>query len=228
MNFENPLINIPPPESEAQQEPKDENKQHKGNSIGRWMKKTAALAGAVGVGYFGSMGDATSAEAVSADHGTGPKFENSDGQSVRKTIESSELFDVLYKDKASTWGVEYVKKVKEGRSILAQRYVKIDNSTMETTVLGEYDNLIDASQGLSKMADVPEQVRKSAQHDLDIVQTERNFQASGLVEPKGDASGKTHIEERSFTGYGLNTINKVEVDEKGNVVHLVESNTGEK
>ena len=227
MNFENPLINTPPPESEMQQEPKDENKQHKGNSIGRWVKKTAALAGAVGVGYFGSMGDATAGDTVRAGHGTGHKQKIRETQPVQKTVESSN-FMMLYKDGTSTWGVEYVNKTVEGRGILAQRFVQINDTTGEKKILGEYNNLLEASEALAKMPDVPEQVRESAKHDVDIVQTERNFQASGLTEPSGDASGKTHIEERHFTGYGLNTTNKVEVDVNGKVVHLIEPNIGEK
>ena len=58
-----------------------------------------------------------------------------------------------------------------------------------------------------------------AQQDLD---TERAFQASGLVAPNGNPNEKTHIEERFFNGYGINVKTRVLVDEHGKVVRLLE------
>jgi len=44
--------------------------------------------------------------------------------------------------------------------------------------------------------------------------------------PEGvSPAGKTHIEMRSFQGYGIETRQKVEVDERGNVVRVLEIET---
>ena len=199
MSIENPLANTPPLEDvPEQEEAKEQTKKESGSKIGKLIskvKKTAALAGAVGVGYFGSMGNS----------------------------EAADLFEVLYKDTKITWGVEYVKKSKDGRNFLALRYVKIDDATGTVTIIGQYNNVIEASKGLAKVAGIPEQIVKHAQHDAAAVEMERSFQASGFTEQTGDASGKTHVEERHFTGNGINATNTVEVDEKGKVVRLIDS-----
>ena len=124
------------------------------------------------------------------------------------------------------WGVEYFPKQIEHRNILAMRYVKINESTGVKEVLGEFDNLIEASEGLSKIKDLPQNMKKLVDHELGFINTEKSFKASGLVKGVENPVGKTHIEKREFKGYGIEVENKVEVDEKGNVVQLVESKHG--
>ncbi len=226
MSLENPLANTPPLEDASEQEVKAEAKIKSRNKLGgliNKVKKTAALAGVVGVGYFGSMGSGEAADASLLENTPNTKHEEVTESSAGKTMEASELFEVLYKETKITWGVEYVKKSKEGRNFLAQRYVKIDDATGVVTILGEFDNVIEASKGLAKVADVPEQIVKHAQHEAGAVEMERSFQASGFTEPTGDASGKTHVEERHFKGNGIDATNTVEVDEKGKVVRLIDS-----
>lgn len=137
-------------------------------------------------------------------------------------IESSNSLDVLHREKEFTWGIEYVPKEKDGRGFLAQRYVKIENKTGKTTTLGEYDNIFQAAEGALKILDLPEVIRQHAQRDASIIQTEKDFQFSGLTEPTGNIEGETHIEERNFEGYGIHAKTKVEVDEAGNVVKLLQ------
>jgi hypothetical protein len=132
-------------------------------------------------------------------------------------IESTDSFDVLHRDKQFTWGVEYVPK----REFIAQRYVKIDNSTGEITILGEFDNVFQAAEGIAKISDIPEKIKQRAERDAKAIQIERDFQASGLTKPTGKVEGKTHIDERSFEGYGVKAKTVVEVDEAGNVVKLL-------
>ncbi len=72
----------------------------------------------------------------------------------------------------------------------------------------------------------PEYVKPLTPHELAAVKTELEFQRSGLVEPKlkdGKPVGKTHIEDRSFKGDGIDVKTKVEVDEEGSVVKLVDA-----
>jgi hypothetical protein len=184
------------------------------------VRKTAALAGAVGVGYFGGM------EGVAGDvhnhEKDGPKSTHREGgSSLGKRIESSNTFDVLERDKQFTWGIEYVPKQEVGGGFIAERYVKINNKTGETTVLGEYNNVLEAGKSISAMPDVPEKVRSHAQYASNAIQTEKNFQASGLTEPTGNREGKTYVAEKEFEGYGIKAKTTVEVDEAGKVVRLV-------
>jgi len=137
-------------------------------------------------------------------------------------VKLSKHLVVLNQGKEFTWGVEYVPKQEDNKTIFSQRYVKIENKTGKATILGEYDSVTRAAEEISKIPDLPEEIRHRAQQDADAVQMERNYQASGLVEPTGKVGGKTHIEERNFEGYGIKTKTKVEVDEAGNVVRLLE------
>lgn len=135
---------------------------------------------------------------------------------------SGGFFLVMHSDKQYTWGIEYVPKKKEGKRISVQRYVKVDNKTGKATTLGEFDNVFQAAEGASKIPDLPEEIKRHAQRGVEIIQTERNFQASGLTQPTGNIEGKTHVEKRKFHGYGINAETEVEVDEAGNVVRLLQ------
>jgi hypothetical protein len=195
----------------------------KGGKISSFIKRQLGLAATVGLGYIGGMH-----ESVASGQDTMTKASISPEQSAESIQDDSSerdgnSFEVLHKDHAFIWGVEYVPKKHDGKNILAERFVKIDTKTNETSIIGEYNNLIEAAEGLSKITDLPESILRSARANLDAIQTEKDFQASGLVEPNNDISGKTHVETRTFKGYGIETKNKVEVDEKGMIVDLQSS-----
>jgi hypothetical protein len=226
MSIENPLTNVPLSEDVSEPEPNAETKIRPSNKLGgliNKVKKTAALAGAVGVGYFGSLGNAEARDVSVPENSTGPKFEHVTDQSAGKPIEAPGMFEVLFRENNTTWGVEYVSKSKDGRNFLAQRYVKVDDLTGTVNIVGEYDNVIEASKGLAKTAGVPEQIIKHAQYDAGAIETERRFQASGFTESTGDAGGKTHVEERRSEEYGVQATNTVEVDDNNKVVRIIGS-----
>ena len=205
---------------------KDE--EEKTGKLSKFVKRHLGLTATVGLGYLGGMQENAASGQETMEKA--PIVSEKSAESIQD--DSSErdgnLFQILHKDQAFSWGVEYIPKKHDGRNILAQRFVKIDAKTNKTTVLGEYDNLFQASEGLSKIKDLPESILRLARADLGKIETERNFQASGLVEQSGDVAGKTHVEKRSFKGFGIETKNQVEVDEKGNVVKLVSSEIGGK
>jgi len=200
----------------------------KTGKLSKFVKRHLGLATTVGLGYIGGM----EANAASGQEAVGKTPTVSGRLAENIQDDSSErdgnLFEVLHNDQAFIWGVEYVPKKHDSRNILAQRFVKIDKKTNETNVLGEYDNLFQVAEGLSKIKDLPESILKSIHSHLDAIRTERNFEASGLVQPNGHAVGKTHVETRNFKGFGIETKNQVEVDEMGNVVNLVSSEIGGK
>lgn len=81
MSFENPFTN-PAPESEQKGPERRETEVEKqpvskrsGKTLGGWVKKQAALAGAVGLGFLGSMQE-TAAAPPAAEKGGGPKTEH--------------------------------------------------------------------------------------------------------------------------------------------------------
>ncbi len=102
-------------------------------------------------------------------------------------MESTDSFDVLCEDNDFSWGVEYVPKNDARRDIdyVAERYVKIDKSDNKT-ILGEFDDVVSAADALSKMPGIPEKVLDHAKRAMDAVKTERDFQDSGLTEPKSE------------------------------------------
>jgi len=224
MSIENPFK---APSSEQDEAEGERKAITAGGKAGRWLKKNVALAGAVGVGFFGNMQDNAVASPQKTEKDTGPKLEHlEDGARSfqEKTIGSTNMFEIVGMDSKATWGVEFVpKQDKDGKGFFAERYVKIDDASGATSVIGEYNDLFEAAEGISKIAGVPETVRKHAQLGASSVKTERDFQASGFTEPTGKVEGKTHIENREFEGYGIKANNKVEVDEKGNTVRLVDS-----
>jgi hypothetical protein len=221
MSIENPFGNLPP-EGKVDEHKAGQDKKKHSSKIGNWARKTAALAGAVGVGYFGSMQEGVSSNQTKLEGDVGPKLEQKENKSGVR-IETTDSFDVLHRDEEFTWGVEYVPRQNKDKGYLAERYVKINNETGKSTVLGEYDNIFDAAKGISKMTGIPEEVRQHAERDASIARTEKNFQASGFTEPTVSPEGKTHMEERTFEGYNIKAKNKVEVDEKGNVVRIADS-----
>jgi len=170
-----------------------------------WLRKTVALSGIIGLGYLGGTQESRASDAT-------------DG-SMSKT----NIFEVVHEDAESTWGIEYVPKRHDGRDIFAERYVKIDTKTGATDVIGEYDTVTAAAEGISKMGNVPPEVKALAERDAGVVQTERDFQASGFTEPVGHPTGHTRMELRTFDGYGVHAKNSVEVDEEGKPVHLADS-----
>jgi hypothetical protein len=95
---------------------------------------------------------------------------------------------------------------------------------VEIKTIGEYDDVMEAGKALSKIPGLPLLVRKHAMRDAAIIQTEKDFRASGLIEPDGNPEEKTHIEVRKFEGYNVKTKSEVEVDEHGKVVKLIDSN----
>jgi hypothetical protein len=228
MSFENPFQNIPPEKTEREPEiePIKIIKNGVANKLGGWMRRSVALAGAIGIGYFGGMQEGVSGDIPQKVEDKGaPKYHETVDVN-KEGIKPSDSFDVLHKDATSTWGVEYVKKSdNDGRNFLAERYVKIDNATGKTTILGEYDNVLQSAEGISKLDGIPEQIKKYASRAASAVKTERAFQASGFTAPTGveKVKGKVHLEKRNFEGYGVKAQNTVEVDEDGNVVRLIDS-----
>src|SRR3989344_3375351 len=185
MSFENAPQNIPLEKNAEQNRKKPDSK------FVRGVKKTLAEGSSTGAGYFGSMGEGQAKGAENlvnfGKQGETARERISESKGTReKLIESSNLFEVLDRDGEFTWGVEYVKKQgKDGHGFLAERYIKINNDTKETTILGEYDNVLQVAEGISKMRDVPEKVREYAQSAASVIKTERAFQQSGLTEPGG-------------------------------------------
>ncbi len=59
--------------------------------------------------------------------------------------------------------------------------------------------------------------------EMKAVETERNLQKSGLVNPTKAPQGKLHREERSFKGDNIDVTTEILADEKGNVANLVEA-----
>ena len=172
------------------------------------------------------LGAALSHSAEAADLGNKQEtVTNHSGPDIR--MESQDLQDdieIQAIEGGFKWGIQYVpKKTVEHGDILAMRYVKINEHTGVQETLGEFDNLIQAAEGISKIQDMPQNMKKLIQHNLGAINTERAFQASGMVEGVKNPIGKTHIEDRTFKGYGIEAHNKVEVDEQGNVVKLVDS-----
>ena len=224
MSLENPFQTPLPEQDKSEGEMKAAAPSGK---VGKWLKKNVALAGAVGVGFFGGMQENAGASPQKAEKDTRPKLEHREDEarsSQGRKIESTDSFDVLLRDGKTTWVVEYVpKQDKDGKGFLAERYVKIDDASGTVSIIGEYNNVFETAEGISKIADVPEIVRKHAQLGASSVKTERAFQASGFTEPTGKVEGKIHIENREFEGYGIKANNKVEVDEKGNIVRLIDS-----
>ncbi len=165
----------------------------------------------------------TPAQAFDQDRMTESQHEDSTmiQSEVGGQIESTDSLDVLYRDDQFTWGVEYVPKEAGDSSFLAQHYIKINNVSGEKVVLGAYDNIFDAAKGVAENSEFPEKVRQHAQNDANVVQMERDFQASGLTEATGNPDAQTHIEERDFDGYGIKAKTIVEVDDAGEVVKLL-------
>lgn len=216
MNFENPQIE----ENNVEEADKIEEKETKSGGFGKWIKKTSALVGVAGVSLFGNMQNANAQENHEIEsNNAGPKLENKEAE--YSGMDSSNMFEVVYNDTDSVWGVEYVNKLnKAGNEILAQRYIKIDHIDGKKTVIGEYDNLFEASEGLSKINDVPDSIIKLLEHDLGAVKTEKDFQASGMVESNNVSKGRVHNETKEFKGYGIDVKNNVQVDEDGRVVGI--------
>ena len=154
--------------------------------IGTWIKAAAAT---VGVAAIGQVGEIPEGMVASPDVNIGNQtntvhVERSGDHSPEDSSDLAGTFQVLHDDVQASWGVEYVpKKHENGKSFLAQKFVKINHLTHETTVLGEYDNVIAAARGLSAMPDVPAGVKAFAQGPATAIQNERNLQATGLVEP---------------------------------------------
>jgi len=226
MNFEQLPIEESVPIDEAERSDVDQPsvKKSNGNGVSNFIKKTAALAGVAGISFFGNIGESNDESSPESGPSDGHRIEHKEESANSNRIESTDLFQVLHEDQKATWGVEFVNKInKAGKSFLAQRLVKINKDSSGTSVLGEYDTITQAAEEVSKLKDVPERVKKFFLYDVKVVEAEKEFQRSGLVEPSGIVVGKTHIEERPYVSGNIKMNNKVEVDEKGNVVKLVEA-----
>lgn len=191
-SFSQPAPAEVPKEKDAENPAEKSQEKSSGSTVGAWAKKTAALAGIAGIGYLGAMQESK----ADSTNELGPET-------------STNITQVLASTDTSSWSEELVPKTApDGHKFLAEKYFKTDTLTGEVHVIGEYDNIIAASEALSKMPDVPESMKKLAEHDASAVKTERDFQASGLVAPKIQASGEVHTETKTFDGYGIHVENK--------------------
>lgn len=199
MSFENPMNNI-----NAIEEHAPKRKFEPTGTVGKWLKKTSLLTGIIGLAYAGGV-----AEADGSTYETGNK--------LKKEVCENIVQD-LFENEGFKWSVEYVPKKVEDRDILAERFIKIDKTTHEIEVIGEYDNVVDADHAISQMDDVPIELITFTHRDVQVVETEKEFNKSGFVKSDTVNTGNTHIETRVFNGYGIHSENIVEVDMSGNIV----------
>ena len=141
----------------------------------------------------------------------------------KQELHDENIVEDLHEDASFKWAVEYVPKNVEGRNILAERFIKIDMVSNEISVIGEYDNVVDVANAISKMDDVPVEVKLFAHYPVLALETEAKFVDAGFVKTETANTGKTHIETRVFDGYGIRAENTVEVDGEGNVTALLDS-----
>lgn len=174
-----------------------------------------------------------------------PKPGDENHITVRASAESitkpTNSLDVIHRDKQFTWGIEYVPKEKEGKGILAQRYVRINNETGGTETFGEFDNVFQAAEGVARISGLPEEIRERAQHDAGIIQNEAGLLEKGWLElPNGkhgvDVPGsekivdgkKVHTEvRRTYDNEGFDVIAVWEIDKEGNEVSYEITNRGD-
>ncbi len=113
------------------------------------------------------------------------------GEGVKHVTDEGHGFQSLHQQDGVTWRIEYVPQEKDGDEFLAERLVKIVDSTGERTVLGEYDNLYDAARGASLLPDLPPEVRIQMEADAAPLLAEKKRQAKlraeGLMAPDGES-----------------------------------------
>jgi hypothetical protein len=213
MNFENFQDNVPA--EDKRDEEKIEKVDARTGGVGKWLKKTVALTGVAGIGFFGSMNDASATEGSASQGQIDTKPEQTDSK------EKINLTETVYQSPDYNWNIEYLDKTEKnhGEGSLI-RYVRVDNKTGESVTVGEYNNLFEASEGLKKIEGVPESVKKLVDHELSAVKTEQAFKKSGLVDTREfeGQSKRIHTEERPFKGYGIDVVTSVQVNEKGEQV----------
>lgn len=187
MSIENPLGCLSPDKGNTENETNQDRKK-RGSKIGNWAIKTAALAGAVGVGYFGSM-----------DKVQGQNLENlAIGKHKNKTEQGNKnvgkrvLFDgPLY----SIEGTGEFENIKTGNGDVERQelFTIIDKQT------GESRQFLSASEEDATNEQVKEflfpihpewfpNIKKA-------VETERAFQQSGLTDPKDSYKGSIEVGE---------------------------------
>lgn len=135
------------------------------------------------------------------------------------SLEDDHGLDVpLLNDGQYVWGVEYAQKGVGQDQFLAERYVKINLADNHKTTVGEYDDVFTAAVELKKMNDIPERLKNYSERSARAIETERAFEASGLLKkPTNVADTPVHTEEREFNGYGITVKMTVQVDENGNI-----------
>lgn len=165
-------------------------------SVSRFIKKHAGLAAVVGLGYFGGMQEGQAGE-TNSFHAAKSEYPNAEQYEIQK-IGSAE---------DGKNGIYTVKDLESGK--IKKFTAKSDKEASE---IG------------------PEYVKPLTPYELAAVRTEQELQRSGLVAPANKESlkdkksiTKTHVEDRSFKGDGIDVKTKVEVDEAGNVVKLVDA-----
>lgn len=174
----------PPQESQPEAEKEADKKNKSGGKIGGWARKSAALAGAVGVGLFGGIdhGQAKGAEDLLKFGGeTGAKK-----LSVDKPGERMVLDDPVYSIKATG----HKEKIKTGYGLeLQELYTVTDKKTGESRQFFSADEKGAIENGKEFLFPIDPE---SFPDFKKIVETERAFQQSGLTE-SGGYSGPIEI-----------------------------------
>lgn len=183
----------PPQPAETSDSQKEKNASGK---VSRFIKKHVGLATVVGLGYLGGMQEGQAGE-TNTFHAAKSEYPNAEQYEIQK-IGSTED------------GKRGIYTVKDLESNKIKRFTA--GSDKEASEVG------------------PEYVKPLTEHELAAVRTEQELQRSGLVASTNQESlkdtkitAKTHVEDRSFKGDGIDVKTKVEVDENGNVVKLVDA-----
>lgn len=115
----------------------------------------------------------------------GPKVTREDG--VKHVSDEGHVFQLLFHDGGTVWRVEYVPKESAGGLFYAQRLIKINETTGERAVVGEFDSVFDVASAAETSPEWPQEVRDQLQAAALPVRAEKERQehlrADGSMSP---------------------------------------------
>lgn len=162
--------------------------------------------------------------------------QSTDNISVIVPDESKITQEVIDEDIEFIWGIDYVLKNISGSTFYAKRFIKTERNSGNKVILGEYDNVFEAADGLSSLPNVPDKVIKYVRYYKELVQkqndiNDRLMKQGWLQLPNGKhgvdvigserlLNGKTvHTEiRRTYDEKDFDLITIWEIDEDGNEI----------